>query len=259
MRRTVIATSLAVVSLAGLAGGVAYATDPGASPAAPTTTAVVGLDVFSDLGLTPEQAQCLVSSLGTVDMNDMGAMMDLMTQCAITTDQLLQIGEQTGSTLPEEITTSVAGAVPTSEIDAEAAAAVLALFGLDKTAVDCLVGQAATLPPDDDAAAEVAFITCGVGPAQILAGVVALDAAAAGEVVADTTDTTVAGAPPSTTGNAMLDFILAQLASRGINLDAEQGQCLLDNISDLDPTDAAASLDVFETCGIDITELVSGG
>jgi hypothetical protein len=258
MRRTVIATSLAVVSLAGLAGGVAYATDSGASPAAPTTTAVVGLDVFSDLGLTPEQAQCLVSSLGTVDVNDMGAMTDLMTQCGITMDQLLQIGEQTGSTLPGEITTSVAGAVPTSEIDAEAAAAVLALFGLDKTAVDCLVGQAATLPPDDDAAAEVAFITCGVGPAQILAGIVALDAAA-GDVVADTTDTSVAGAPPSTTGNAMLDLLLQQLAAQGIDLDAEQGQCLLDNISDLDPTDTASVVSVLETCGIDISDIVPGG
>jgi hypothetical protein len=259
MRRTVIASSLAVVSLAGLVGGIAYATEPGASPAAPTTTAVAGMDVLSDLGLSQDQLLCLASSFGEIDVNDSAAMSDLMTQCGITVDQLLQINQLIASTLPVETTTAAVASVAPVEIDAETAAAVLAVFGLDKTAVDCLVGQAATLPPDDDAAAEAVFIACGVGPAQILAGVVALDAAAAGEVVADTTDTTVAGAPPSTTGNAMLDFILAQLASRGINLDAEQGQCLLDNISDLDPTDAAASLDVFETCGIDITELVSGG
>ena len=58
-------------------------------------------------------------------------------------------------------------------------------------------------------------------------------------------------------GNAMVDMLVAQFAAQGITLDAKQAQCLLDNISDLDPDDLMASLDVFtETCGIDITELI---
>ena len=62
-----------------------------------------------------------------------------------------------------------------------------------------------------------------------------------------------------TSGNAMVDLLLEQLAAQGINLDAEQGQCLLDNISDLDPNDMAAMLAVFETCGIEIADLLPGG
>ncbi len=57
----------------------------------------------------------------------------------------------------------------------------------------------------------------------------------------------------------MVDLLLEQLAAQGINLDAEQGQCLLDNISSLDPNDMSAMLSVFETCGINVADLIPGG
>ena len=57
----------------------------------------------------------------------------------------------------------------------------------------------------------------------------------------------------------MVDLLLEQLAAQGINLDATQGQCLLDNISDFDPNDMAAMAAVFETCGIDIADLLPSG
>ena len=259
MRRTVIASSISLVAVAGLAGGVAYGSDSNASPGATPTTAVPGMEIFTDMGLTAEQGECLVNNVGSVDMNDTAAMMDLMTQCGISMDQLLQIGQSTDSSEP---------ATP-GEIDPATVAAVLELMVLDQAMVDCLVAEAETAAPADDAAAEAVFVTCGVGPLQILEGIVALDAAAgAGAALSTTTvvgtATTTAGAPttaPGTTvssGNAMVDILLEQLAAQGINLDATQGQCLLDNISNFDPNDMSSVLTVMETCGIDITELATG-
>ena len=218
------------------------------------------MDIFTDMGLTAEQGECLVSSVGSLDMNDTAAMMDLMTQCGITMDQLLQIGQSTDSSEP---------ATP-GEIDPATVVAVLDLMILDEVMVDCLVAEAATAAPVDDAAAEAVFATCGVGPLQILEGIVALDAAAsAGDAAAPTTTvvgtaTTTAGAPttaPGTTvssGNAMVDILLEQLAAQGINLDATQGQCLLDNISNFDPNDMSSVLTVMETCGINIADVATG-
>ena len=54
----------------------------------------------------------------------------------------------------------------------------------------------------------------------------------------------------------MVDLLLEQFAAQGITLDAKQAQCLLDNISDFDPGDLYGVAAVFETCGIDITDLI---
>ena len=54
----------------------------------------------------------------------------------------------------------------------------------------------------------------------------------------------------------MVDLLLEQLEAQGITLDATQGQCLLDNISDFDPNDLSAMAAVFETCGINIADLI---
>jgi hypothetical protein len=76
-------------------------------------------------------------------------------------------------------------------------------------------------------------------------------------------DTVTGSLEPSasvaSSGNAMVDLLLEQLAAQGINLDATQGQCILDNISDFDPNDMASVLSVLETCGIDIADLIPGG
>ena len=265
MRRTLIASSVAALALAGLAGGAAvYAADSGASPAVASTTTLPGSDIFADMGLTPEQADCLVANVGGVDMEDLTALMNLMTQCGVSTDQLLQIGEDAlTTTLPGETPTTTLVSPPPLELDATTATAMLALLGLDQTTVDCVVAGVETQAPADDAAAESVFVTCGVGPLQILDAIVALDAAAGDaapdETVAAATETLAPPASIASSGNAMVDLLLEQLAAQGIVLDAEQGQCLLDNISDLDPNDMTAMLGVFETCGIEIADLIPGG
>lgn len=262
MRKTLIASSLAALAAAGLAGGAVYASSPDASPgAAPTTT--VGTDIFNDMGLTPEQGDCLVANVGGVDMNDLTALMELMTQCGISTEQLLNVGEDAlaPDTTASEVTPTLE-VTPPADIDPAAAAAVLELLELDATTVDCMVAEAEAAAPTDDATAEEVFITCGVGPLQVLNAIVALDAAA-GDAVATAVDTaTVTVAPTGSvvsSGNPMVDLLLEQLAAQGITLDAEQGQCLLDNISSLDPNDMTAMLSVFETCGINVADLIPGG
>jgi hypothetical protein len=263
MRKTLIASSVAALALAGLAGGVAVASNSEGSPAAAPTTTVAGTDIFNDMGLTPEQGDCLVANVGGVDLNDLTALMELMTQCGISTDQLLQVGEDAlaPDTTTLDADTTTLDAVPPADIDPAAAAAVLALLGLDQPTVDCLVSAAETAPPTDDAAAESVFVSCGVGPLQILDAIVALDAAA-GDATTPVDTATVTVAPSGSvvsSGNPMVDLLLEQLAAQGITLDAEQGQCLLDNISSLDPNDMTAMLSVFETCGINVADLIPGG
>jgi hypothetical protein len=265
MRNTLTASALAVVALGGIAGGVASANGPDAAPAAPSTT-LPGMDVFTDMGLTAEQGQCLVENIGSVDMDDMTALFEVMTQCGITLDQLMQIGQQTGTTLPAipDASTPQGGPDSSVAIDPASATAALDALGLDPVDVECLAAAATPSAPADEAAAERIFQACGVGPLQVLEGILALDAAAGGgtEVTRTTqTATTLGVATPATvleTGNAMLDILLGQLAAQGIILDPEQGQCLLDNISDLDPNDIMAIAAVMETCGIELSDIAPG-
>jgi hypothetical protein len=270
MRTRLLVSSLAVAALTGIAGGIASASDAGVAPAAPPPT-VPGLDIFADMGLTPEQTECLLTNISSVDTNDMGATMDLMTECGITMEQLLQMGSASTETLPAEESAPVASAPPPpAEFDAATAGSVLGLLGLDQAALDCLVVEANASAPADDAAAEAVFTTCAVGPLQILDAILALDAAAGGVVASDGTvpeeeeeapATTVAGSPPVTSGNAMVDALLTELAAEGIDLSPEQGQCLLENIdiAQFDPNDVTALVGIFETCGIDIADLITGG
>ncbi len=252
MRKTLIASSLAALAIGGLAGGAAFAAESDGSPATPSTLPP-GLDVLADMGLTPEQADCLVANVGTIDINDTAALSDLMTQCGVT----FAVTAETTVESIEEPVTSGDTSTP-DDIDAATASAVLVLLGLDQTAVDCLVSGSIGAPLDD-AAAEQVFVACGVGPAQVLEAIVALNtlAGAIGPVESVVEVEVATSGPPATSGNAMVDMLITQFESSGITIDAEQAQCLLDNISELDPSDLAASLEVFtETCGIDITELI---
>ncbi len=246
MRRTLIATSLAALAMASLAGGAAFAADSDVAPEA-TPTTVPGSDVLADLGFTAEQTDCLVANVGTIDINDTAALNDLMAQCGVTFGVT---AETTVESIEEPATTEPV------DIDAATASAVLALLGLDQTAVDCLVSGSIGAPLDD-AAAEQVFVGCGVGSAQVLEAIVALNTLAGATAEVDTVTDVLDSAPPVTSGNAMVDMLITQFESSGITLDAEQAQCLLDNISQLDPNDLMTSLEVFtETCGIDITQLI---
>jgi len=261
MRKTLIASSIAAVALVGLAGGAAFASESNGAPQAAPTTAAPGMDIFSDMGLTPEQGECLVANVGTVDMNDLTALMDLMTQCGISTDQLLQIGQDAAPTTDGLADTpTTAAEAPPGTLDSATVAAVFEIMGLDEATVDCLVEGAATAGATDDQSAELVFIGCGVGPLMMLDAIVALHEQT-GAIAAETT-TTVAGGPATTVaavGNPMVDLLLEQLAAQGINLDASQGQCILDNIADFDPNDMASVIGVLETCGIDIADLLPSG
>jgi hypothetical protein len=263
MRKTVIATSLAVVALGGLAGSIASASGSDADPASPPET-TPGLDILSGLGLDPDQLQCLAESFGTVDVTDFSAMSELMDQCGVSIDQLLQIGDPSAATVedeaPETTEAVTVTAVATTDIDPAAAAAALEAFGVDADAVECLVSEAATVSPGDQQAAELAFIACEIGPAEILAGIVALDAAASG-TESEPPGSAVDVAPPASvesTGNPMLDIVLEQLAAAGVVLDDEQRTCLEDSIADVDLTDITAITALLETCNIDLSGTPGG-
>jgi hypothetical protein len=262
MRKTAFVIPLVVVALGGLTGGMVNATGT-ADPASPPDT-TPGSDIFADLGLTPEQTQCLVESAGNIDTSDLTALTNLMSECGISLEQLMQIGQETETVATVEAVPETVGppaSEPSVEIDPAAATAALAALGLDQTAVDCLVAEAATATPDDPGA-EGAFNACGVGPAQLLAGIVALAEAGTGSDAAPPATAEVAEAPPgsvASTGNPMVDMLLEQLAAQGINLDAEQGQCLLENIADFDPNDVTSIANVLQTCGIELSDIVPGG
>jgi hypothetical protein len=183
-------------------------------------------------------------------------------------EQLLQMGETGTETLPavEPTTDDSLAPLPAADLDAATAGSVLALLRLDQAALDCLVVESGTAVLTDDAAAEAVFTTCGVGPLQVLDAILALDAAAGGVVDPGTGTpegpaTTVAGSPSVTSGNAMVDQLLAELEAEGISLSPEQGQCLLENIdvAEFDPDDVTGLVGLLETCGIDIGDLITGG
>jgi hypothetical protein len=145
------------------------------------------------------------------------------------------------------------------EIDAAAAAASLELLGLDQATIDCLVSEAGGASPDDQGA-ELALFNCEVGLGQLLAGIVALEAAASGAEPIATTPASSAPIPtvdgtPATdapASNPLLDVLLEQL-------DPEQAQCVVDNAPDLDLGDLTALLAVADTCGIELTDIILGG
>ena len=257
MRERLIGSSVASVAMAVLVVTAATAIDSATVAATPTTTPP-GLDVLTGMELDQDQIECLLASFEEFDVDDPAAMSDVLAECAVSTEEL-QIGEEAIETsLPGDTIASDAGA---GDIDAETAAAVLGLLGLDATTVDCVVAEVGDLVPADDPTAESVFITCGVGPLQILNGIVALDVAVGGVEVPDDTSIETLAPPASTTstGGAILDTVLDTLATFGITVDDEQRQCLLDNVADLELSDLSGSLSVLETCGIEVTDLIPGG
>ena len=114
------------------------------------------MDIFADMGLTAEQGACLVENVGGVDMEDLTALMDLLTECGVSTEQLPGhrpncLDDAAGETIE---TPPTPPEVPPVELDGPTAAAMLALLGLDQATVGCLVAEAETAAPTDDASAE---------------------------------------------------------------------------------------------------------
>jgi hypothetical protein len=94
----------------------------------------------------------------------------------------------------------------------------------------------------------------GAGPATTVAGAPSTTAAAAPTTTAAAvTSTTAAGSSP------FVELLQQQLRDQlGLEITPEQGQCLLDNSSDLDPEDLQAVMAVLTTCGVDVFDLPSG-
>ena len=254
--RTSLITSVIAASVltVGLAGGVVQAGNR--DPAAPPDT-VPGMDMLSGLGLTPEQTQCLVDSAGDLDLEDMNAIMGLMTECAI--DPMALVAG--GATTPEPaIGTETSVLDDAAAIDPDTAAAVLAMLGVDPTSAQCIADgllAADAAGPDEDSL--LLLQDCGLTLDDLLAGVVALNELAAGSADAPAT-TEVVGAPTTAgegiaSDNPMVTQIQDMLSQQGIELDDDQVSCLVDNVGDLDPNDAAAAMAVFESCGISLTDL----
>ena len=96
--KVLTATAAAVCTL-GIGGVVAAGptTPQTLSPAQPPPTVPDGASIDAVLDvLTPEQITCVMEGIGTVDTTDMSAVLDLLTQCGVTTEQLLEISEASG-------------------------------------------------------------------------------------------------------------------------------------------------------------------
>lgn len=252
---SVLAASVLSVGFAATAG--AAESGDGGEVASPTTVPF-NLDA---LGLTPEQMNCLLSNATNPDMQDMTAMMDLMAQCGINPMDL--VSGATAPTAPGSPTT-VLDAVPAvpGAVDPAAAAAVLAMLGVDPEAADCIEAELLAADPlGDDNEALAILKACGLTLDDLLAGLVTANAAAAGASVTPTLPgvPTVPGVPTTASGEApgplvqqLIDTVQTQY---GITLTPDQATCLLDNISGLDPEDMNAMLSLMEQCGISLDQL----
>jgi hypothetical protein len=257
MRTTLITSVLAASVLTLGVAATAGASESGAGGQVATPTTVpFNLD---SLNLTPEQMDCLFANSGNTDLQDMTAIMDLMTQCGI--NPLDLVSGATTPTVPGIPTTSP-GAVPTvpgGTLDPTAAASVLAMLGVDPSLAQCIqAGLAAAVSPGDDNEALVILQSCGLTLNELLAGLVAVNTLASGANTVIPSVPTVPGIP--TTASATVSPIVQQLIDTvqtqyGVTLTPEQATCLLDNISGLDPEDVNAMLALMEQCGISLDQL----
>ena len=204
-----------------------------------------------------------MSNVVGVDLNDMTAIMNLMTQCGI---DPLALG--TGVGTPTVPTPGVATTlVPvtgtgTATIDPADAASIMLMLGVDPTAAQCIEsGLLAATSPGDDNEALTILQSCGLTLNDLLIGVLAVNDLAAGTGVTPTLP--VASGVPTTAGVAVDNPLVQQLIDLvrdqyGIELTPEQATCLLDNVTGLDPNDMAATIAVMEQCGISLSDLSPG-
>lgn len=254
MRKSLITSTIAAsVLTVGFAAGAGQAA--GSDPAAPPDT-IPGMDLLSGLGLDPEQTQCLVDNAASLDLEDMNAIMSLMTTCGI--DPMALVAG--GATVPEPaVGTEITVTGDDATLDPAAAAAVLVMLGVEPTGAQCIAdGLLAADAPGTDEDSLLVLQDCGLTLNDLLAGVIALNELAAGSAVEP--PSTEAGAPTTAgeglaSDNPMVAQMQEMLAQQGIELDADQVSCLVDNMADLDPNDMTASMAVFETCGISLTDL----
>jgi hypothetical protein len=257
MRSTLITSILAasVLSVGFAATAGAAESGEGGEIATPTTVPF-NLD---SLGLTPDQMSCLMGSATNVDLQDMTAIMNLMTQCGINP---MDIATAATPTVPG-VATTVLSAVPTvpGALDPAAAAAVLAMLGVDPATAKCIEnGLLAAISPGDENEALAIVQTCGLTLNGLLTGLVAVNAAAAGATLPAVptvpgVPTTLSGATPGPLVQQLIDTVQQQY---GITLTPDQASCLLDNISTLDPEDMNAMLALMQQCGISLDDLSPG-
>ena len=252
MRKSLITSAIAASVLT--VGFAANSVQAGTDAAAPPDT-IPGMDMLSGMGLTPDQTQCLVSSAGDLDLNDMNAVMGLMTECGIDPMSLVAGGATTSE--PAVGTETTTG--DETALDPAAAAAVLVMLGVDPVAAQCIEdGLLAADAAGTDEDSLLVLQDCGLTLNELLAGVVALNELAGG--AADAPDSSDVAAPTVAgeglvTDNPMVGQIQDMLSQQGIELDSEQVSCLVDNVGDLDMNDMTAAMSVFESCGISLTDL----
>ena len=263
MRRTLIFSALAASALTvGLAATVAQAgggRDPAVTPT--TVPAIPELEDLSNLGITPEQSQCLIDNATATDTSDLNALLALMTQCGIDPMDIaggldpsvepLDPAVITESTKPGE-------SVGTEQVDPVSVASVLAGLGLDQIDLQCIEDGLTTAVPGDDNAALTMLQGCGLTLSGLLAGLAGLD----DTVGAVDVPTVPSVGSPTTVGiaagsqGAIVEQIQQMLIDQyGIELTDEQVNCLVDNLGSLDMNDMNTTVAVFESCGISLTDL----
>lgn len=258
MRKALIASTFAAAGLIAVAGGVAVADDTDRDPAPASPTTMPGGDIFSSLGLTPEQGQCLVDNMSGVDLNDITAMTELISECGITMDQLADISmdDLNLSDVPG-VPTSSDDSIEPSDEEPVAVVDVLAAIGLEAADLECIESGLAdaTAAPGDETAALELLETCDVSLIELLQGLVTLDADGPTEGPATTGSDDVVTSEAATSENPMVAQLQEMLAQQGIDLDADQVSCIVDNFDQLDLSDMNSIATVLETCGVEVADL----
>lgn len=263
MRRTLILSATAAAAVVGVGVGfVASAAQAiGGTVATPSTTTVAlpALPGLDELGITPEQTECLLGSASSIDLSDATSMLEIFGECGI---DLMGIAVGAEDTAPDPVVetvvvadTSLPDAPSGGDLDPAAVTAVLAALGVDTLDLQCIDEGLSTAGPADDEGALEVLRGCGLSLADLLAAMVGLDDAD-GATDGSTTPSNTASAVDTGSASEIVDQIQQMLAGQGIELTDEQVTCLVDNLGDLDLGDIDATLAVFETCGISLTDLV---
>lgn len=280
MRRSLILGPVvaAALTVAGLSGVAQAGSDAGADaapePAATPTTVPGGMSLDQVLSmLTPEQIECLVTSMGGTDPNalDLNATMALLQQCGISLDQLMPGGGVTPAVpgVPGGVPSTAPGvpgtpAVP-GALDPATVSAILAMLGLDVNSLACITAGVSGGVVTDDVGALPILQNCGLTLVGLLNGLAAVGSMATPGVTAPPLPPPLPGSTvpgvtaPGVTYDMMTQLFIDTFASMGMTLTPEQATCLAGQAtSGIDTSDQAQILALLQSCNIDISQLLGG-
>lgn len=243
-----------VVSILAI-GGIVASAGVSSAAAPPSDPVDIDLDQLAEV-LTPEQITCIGTQFTPDLASDANAAIQVLTDCGVSMDQLVSLVP--GGEVADPVSSSEVGS-DDGAADPAAVAAVLAAAGLDATDLTCITaGLDAAVTGDDDEALTI-LQGCGISLAEILQGLVSVGGDAPVPAV-DTPATTAATAATTAAGaDPVNDAVASMLESMGLELNADQINCLTQAVSagGVDTADTGSLMTLLSDCGISLTDLMS--